>query len=550
MPEKASYNDYRSLPSISPNGRRVAISLMVDGKRSIWLRDLDSLEARPLRGTDEGSLPFWSPDSRVLAYFTPTTLKTIDPDSGHSLTVCEAADGTGGTWNQNNVIVYGVSAGGLFRVSDAGGTPSPIVELDRSAGESSDRNPWFLPDGVHFLYTARSVTNPEKSRIRVADVNAAPTSSAKTDLVAMDSNAVYASPGFLLYSKATTLMAQPFDANKARITGDAVPIAEQVNFAYRASQGLFSVSGNGTLVYASAGLGDAPEDAALSWFDRSGTPSGSLKITVHPYLEGWARIAPDGQTVALSARGGQARGVDIWLYDLARSSTLKFTLGPGSGRFPVWSPDSRQLAFEMVTPESKDMYKKASSGVGQMEILSQAQEEHHADDWSIDGRYIVEQRQASKHGWDIWIVPMIGHEKAFPYLQSDANETNARLSPNGQWLAYQSDESKRNEIYVVGFPRQIQKLPISSGGGTVPVWSRDGRELYFLSADRKLMAIEIGSGKTLNLHAPKKLFDTRATFYDVSNNGRFLMTVPSEQTAPSSVPLTAVFNWHAGLKRP
>jgi eukaryotic-like serine/threonine-protein kinase len=145
---------------------------------------------------------------------------------------------------------------------------------------------------------------------------------------------------------------------------------------------------------------------------------------------------------------------------------------------------------------------------------------------------------------------MIGHEKAFPYLQSDANETNARLSPNGQWLAYQSDESKRNEIYVVGFPKQIQKLPISSGGGTVPVWSRDGRELYFLSADRKLMAIEIGSGKTLNLHAPKKLFDTRATFYDVSNNGRFLMTVPSEQAAPSSVPLTVVFSWHAGLKRP
>jgi Tol biopolymer transport system component len=476
-------------------------------------------------------------------------LKTIDLDGGPSVTVCNVTDGTGGTWNQNNVIVYGVSAGGLFRVSAAGGTPSPIVELDRSVGESSDRNPWFLPDGVHLLYTARSVTNPEKSRIRVADVNATPTSSVKADVVAVDSNAVYASPGFLLYMKETTLMAQPFDAAKARTMGDAVPIAEQVSFANRASQGSFSVSENGALVYASAGAGGGAEDAALLWFDRSGKPSGSLTTALHPYLEGWARIAPGGQTIALSARDGQARTVDIWLYDLARSAPSRFTFGPGSGRFPVWSPDGSQLAFEVRTPESDDMYKKAASGVGQMEIVSQAQEEHHADDWSIDGRYIVEQRQASKHGWDIWIVPMIGHEKAFPYLQSDANETNARLSPNGQWLAYQSDESKRNEIYVVGFPRQIQKLPISSGGGTVPVWSRDGRELYFLSADRKLMAIEIGSGKTLNLHAPKKLFDTRATFYDVSNNGRFLMTVPSEQTA-SSVPLTAVFNWQAALKRP
>jgi serine/threonine protein kinase len=549
MPEKASYNDYRSLPAISPDGRRIAISLMVDGKRSIWLRDLDSLEAHPLRGTDEGWLPFWSPGGLVLGYFTPTALKTIDLGGGPSVTICNAIDGTGGTWNQNNVIVYGVGAGGLFRVSGTGGTSSPIVQPDRAAGESSDRNPWFLPDGVHLLYTARSITNPEKSRIRVADVNAPPTSNVKSDVVAVDSNAVYASPGWLLYMKETTLMAQPFDAGKARTTGDAVPIAEQVNFANRASQGSFSVSENGALVYASAPMGGAAEDAALLWFDRSGKPSGSLTTTLNPYLEGWARIAPGGQTIALSARDGQLRGVDIWLYDVARSAPSRFTFGPGSGRFPVWSPDGSQLAFEMLRPESKDMYKKAASGVGQMEIASKSQVENHPDDWSQDGRYIVQQRQVPKHGWDIWIVPMIGDEKAFPYLQTEFNETNARLSPKGQWLAYQSDDSKRNEIYVVGFPKPVHKWTISTGGGTVPVWSRDGRELYFLSADRKLMAVEVGVGPTFEPGVSKLLFETRAVFYDVAKDGRFLMTIPSEQTA-SSVPLTAVFNWHAALKRP
>jgi serine/threonine protein kinase len=550
MPERAIYNDYRSLPAISPDGRRIAISLMVDGKRSIWVRDLESLGARPLSGTDEGLLPFWSPDSRVLGYFTLTTLKKIDAGGGPSLTVCDVADGVGGTWNQNDVIVYGVSSSGLFRVSASGGTPTPIVELDRAAGESSDRNPWFLPDGMHFLYTARSITNPEKSRVRIADVNATPTSNAKTDVVAVDSNAVYVPPGLLLYMRETTLVAQPFDAGKARITGDAVPIAEQVNFSNRASQGLFSVSGNGALVYASAAMGGATEDdATLLWFNRSGKDLGTLTTPLNPYIGGWSTISPGGQTIALSARDGQARGVDIWMHDLARGATSRFTFGPGSGRFPVWSPDGSQLAFEMRRPESADMYKKAVSGVGQMEIVSKAQADHHPDDWSPDGRYIVEQRQVPKHGWDIWIVPMIGDEKEFPYLQTEFNETNARLSPNGLWLAYQSDESKRTEIYAVGFPKPVGKWQISSGGGTMPAWSRDGRELYFLSAERKMMAVGIGAGTKFEPGVPKPLFETRAVFYDVGKDGRFLMTVPSGQTV-SSAPLTAVFNWQGALKKP
>ena len=549
MPERASYEDYKSLPAISPDGRRIAISLVVDGKRSIWLRDLDSLTARQLPGTDEGHLPFWSHDSRVVAYFTPTRLKKVDAGGGPSLTVCDVADGVGGTWSKNDVIVYGASGGGLFRVSAAGGTSSPIVELDRAAGESSDRNPWFLPDGVHLLYTARSVTNPEKSRVRVADVNAPPASNVKTDVVAADSNAVYVPPGLLLYMRETTLVAQPFDAGKSRPTGDAMPIAEQVNFANRASEGLFSVSGNGAMVYASAAMvSTTDEDAKLSWFDRSGKASGMPTIPLNPVLDGWAKISPGGDTIALSARDGQARVVDIWLHDLSRGATSRFTFGPGSGRFPVWSPDGGQLAFEMMRPESKDMYKKAASGVGQMAILSSAERDHHPNDWSQDGRYILEQRQVLKHGWDIWVIPMTGSEKPFPYLQTEFNESNARLSPNGQWLAYESDESKRNEIYVVGFPKQVDKWQISSGGGTVPVWRRDGRELYFLSADRKLMAVRIGEGTKFEPGVPKALFETRAVFYDVGKDGRFLMTVASDKTV-SSVPLTAIFNWQAGLKR-
>jgi dipeptidyl aminopeptidase/acylaminoacyl peptidase len=202
----------------------------------------------------------------------------------------------------------------------------------------------------------------------------------------------------------------------------------------------------------------------------------------------------------------------------------------------------------MRAPESGNVYKKAVSGVGQMEIVSKAEGEHHPNDWSRDGRYILEQREVPKHGWDIWIVPMASGEKPFPYLQSEFNETNARLSPNGQFLAYQSDESKRDEIYVVGFPKPVGRWQISTGGGTLPVWSRDGHELYFLSADRRLMTVGIGEGAKFEPGVPKSLFETRAVFYDVSKDGRFLMTVPSEQTT-SSAPLTAVFNWQAALKR-
>ncbi len=548
MPAKASYNDFRSLPAISPDGRRIAISLVIDGKRSIWLRDLDSLEARPLSGTDDGYLPFWSPDNQMLGYFTPTTLKKIDSRGGPSTTICEVGNGIGGTWNQNDVIVYGVNAAGLFRVPAAGGSSSPIVEPDRAAGESSDRNPWFLPDGVHVLYTARSVTNPEKSRVRVADVNATPTSNTKTDVIAVDSNAVYVSPGLLLYVRDTTLMAQPFDAGKSRTTGDAAPVAEQVNYATRASEGMFSVSAKGALVYASAAMLGGADDARILWFDRLGNESGTLTLPVTPFLGGWPAISPDGKTIALSAWNAQSRVLNIWLRDLTREVPSRFTSGPGSARFPVWSPDSSQIAFEILRPESKETYRKAVSG-GEMEIVSKAEGEHYPNAWTQDARYILEQRPVPKHGWDIWVVPIAGDEKPFPYLQTEFNETNARLSPDGQWLAYQSDENKRDDIFIIGFPTPVNKKQISIQGGTMPVWSGDGGELYFLSLDGKLMSVEMGARAKVAPGNPKALFETRAVFDDVAKDGRFLMTVPAEQTA-SSIPLTFVFNWQAAFKKP
>ncbi|HEV2198456.1 MAG TPA: protein kinase [Bryobacteraceae bacterium] len=551
-PEKAAFKS-NSLPAVSPDGRRLAFVATLDGKDELWVRDLDSLAARALTGTDGADEPFWSPDSRSIAFFAGGKLKKIDVAGGPALTLCDATGGRGGTWNKDGVIVFGVFNGAIFRVPAAGGGATALTALETASGEVDHRFPWFLPDGRHFLYTATNdahVQAEEKGAIYASDVN----SKNRKLVLAADSNAVYSPPGYLLFVRERTLMAQPFDAGKLQTTGDAIPIAEQIDsVGGRAAQNQFSISQNGVLAYTS-GRGGGLE---LTWFDRSGKATGVLGT---PNVVSWGAISPDGKTVAVERVD---QGVaDIWLHDLTRGAASRFTFGPRANEFPVWSPDGSHIAFYSARDPDRvgHPFQKATSGTGQDETLSKPLGEpptdSRVDDWSRDGRYLILETANAKTKNDVWVLPTFGDRKPFPYLQTEFTERYGRLSPDGRWLAYTSDESKRDEIYVQSFPTPGGKWQVSTNGGERSVWSRDGKELYFVSLDGKMMAAEVPSGSKFEARfeagVPKPLFDARLPggnnrWFDVSKDGRFLIPIPAEQTA--NAPMTVVINWQAGLKK-
>jgi serine/threonine protein kinase len=543
-PEKTTFS-VRSLPAVSPDGRRLAFVFTTGGKEELWVRDLDSLVGRALTGTDGASYPFWSPDSRTIAFFADQKLKKIEVAGGPALTLCDAINGRGGTWNNGGVILFGVFGGSIFRVSAAGGSATALTAPDKASGETDHRVPWFLPDGRHFLYTATN-REPEKVAIYVGDLD----SKNRKLVVAANSNAVYSPPGYLLFVRERTLMVQPFDVGKLETTGDAIPIAEQVDSVPGiAGQNQFSVSQNGVMAYTSGASGGG--NLQLTWLDRSGRTTGTVAGTAGGPR--WPAISPDGNTVAVDRLDPQTNFIDLWLHDLARGGVSRFTFNSGFfNAYPVWSPDGSHIAFRSTRDGAAgDLYQKATSGAAREEVLDKDVRNKLPNDWSRDGRYIIEGVRDFKTKNDIWVLPLFGDRKPFPYLQTEFNEQYAKLAPNGQWLAYASDETKRLEVYVQTFPTPGGKWQVSTNGGDRPVWSRDGKELYFIGADGKMMAVQIKGGTKFEAGVPKPLFDTRfpsyAAWYDVSKDGRFL--IPAELEQASNAPLTVVVNWTAGLKK-
>lgn len=540
FPEKASATALNMIPVVSPDGKHLAFLASVGGKIGLWVRDLDSLSARLLPGTETASrYPFWSPDSRFIAFFAEGKLKKITVAGGPALSLCDVGAGAGGSWSKNGVIVFANASSGLFRVPAAGGNVTPLTTLDPALGEESHRFPWFLPDGNHFLYVARN-SDVEKTAVYVADLN----SRTRRLVLAANSNAVYSPPGRLLFVRDRTLMAQPFDADKLETTGEPVPIAEQIDYISAIARGYFSASQNGVLSYSSGGSG---ADSQLTWFDRSGKPTGTVGA---PGVLQWAAISPDGNAVATDRLDSTSGYYDIWLHDLARGTASRFTFNSKMNQFPVWSPDGSHIAY---LSERNGVYQKATAGSVQDEVLDKAAPAKRAEDWSRDGRYmILGTPSGGKTSNDIWVLPLFGDRKPFPYLQTEFNERSAKLSPNGQWLAYASNETKRYEIYVQTFPSLGGKWQVSTSGGTLPVWSRDGKELFFIGADQQLMTVEVKGGAKFEASVPKPLFDTHLAAsnagYDVGKDGRFLMPVTMEQA--TNPPMTVVINWNAGMKRP
>ena len=540
-PDKATVD----FQAVSPDGRRLALVATLAGDSELWVRELDSLVARPLPGTEGASYPFWSPDSRTIGFFQSGKLKKIDAAGGPAITLADAASGRGGSWNRNGVIIFTPAVSqSIYRVPASGGTATALTTVDRASGENTHRMPWFLPDGHHFFYTARN-DDAEKNALYVADLD----SKDRKRILYASSNALYASPGYLLFLREQTLMAQPFNTSSMTTQGDAIPIAEGVRHETLNLVGRFSASQNGVLAY-SSGASSAPVDAAqLTWFDRTGKVTGTVGL---PGVIYWPAISPDGRTIALDRVAPHNGMVDIWLYDLTRGTESRFTFNAHSNSYPVWSPDGSHIAFR----SPRNLYQKAISGSAQEEVLDQPSTEPvRITDWSRDGRYVIEQAFDPKTNFDIWVLPLFGDRKAFPYLHMDFNESHGKLSPNGKWLAYQSDETKRAEIYVQTFPNPGGKWQVSTNGGTRPVWSRDGKELFFIDSGRKMMAAEVKSNVQFEAGVPKPLFDTRLqqgqqqgiTRFDVSKDGHFL--IPTALEEGTAVPISVVVNWTVGLKK-
>ena len=489
-----------SPPAISPDGRRITFVAVTEGDHRLWVRDLDSLESRLLPGAAGAGLPFWSPDSRTIGFFAGGYLKKIDAAGGPASSLCDAPGGHGGTWNRNGVIVFSPGFGtALFRVSSSGGKSVPLTTIDQAGGEAANIYPWFLPDGRHVLYLAVN-TDRAKQGIRIADLD----STERRRILPSISNAAYAPPGFLVFARERTLMAMPFDAATAQATGEAFPIAENADnyFSSSNSRALFSVSSNGVLVYTTGGLVGGIQ---LIWFDRSGKQVGTVGP---PGQVNWPSISPDEKTVAVTRDDPQNGASDVWLYDLARGSSSRLTSHPkGSSMFPLWSPDGGYVGYSTDWDGERKLYRKAASGAGAEEVLYAPRPGIRADDWSRDGRYLVGEQGNAAGGGNLWVFPLFGDRKQYQFLRSEFYESRARISPDSRWLDYTSDRTGRYEVYITSFPTAGAQTQVSTGGGVSPVWSRDGKELFYLANPRQVMAVAIRAGSHIEAGIPKLLFE-------------------------------------------
>jgi Tol biopolymer transport system component len=542
LPENARFSsDVESHNlSISPDGRRLAFVAEADGQKMVWVRSLDALSAQALPGTEEAISPFWSPDGRYLAFFAEGKLKKIEAAGGSPQTVCNLSAETDavGTWGRDGTILF-VDAynaeGKIYRVAAAGGAPTLLMKND-------DINNWlhFLPDGRHFLFSTNSEQN-ERDGIYVGSIDSAETKL----LVQTFSRAEYALPGYLLYVRDSTLLAQEFDANNLRLTGEPFPVVERQPYFDKTGWAEFSVSENGVLAHM-----NNIWTTRLAWFDRGGREMGQIGAAGEHYD---LSLSPDGQKVAMVTTDRQTGSGDLWIHDLARDTRTRFTVGSGDESGPVWSPDGRRLSFFSCCESGKSSLRikdlSDTTSTGQSPFQSGF---NGPSDWSSDGRFIIYSQNEPTTQQDVWVLPLSGEQKPFPFLQTQFDEKFARFSPDGRWVAFMSNESGRDEIYVTRFDQPSEKWRISTAGGRSPRWRRDGKELFYLAADKKLMSVTVKSAAAMfEASAPTALFKIDSIFegdYEVTADGqRFLIN--SSVAGAQSSPFTVVLNWTKDLKR-
>ena len=536
IPEKAS--DIGDL-SISPDGRLIVFNANVDGKSALFFRSLDSIETKRLPGTDGAYLPFWSPDGRYIGFFADNKLKKIDVNGGSTQTICESGGSSGGTWNRDGLILFSSQGQPLQRVAAAGGAPTTALTLEPKAIQHD--YPLFLPDGRHFLYCSWD-GNPSSTDFYVASLDGT-----RRMLFTTNSNIVYAAPGYLLFARGNTLMAQAFDASKLVLSGEPFPVLEQVAFDSGSSYAYFSIAENGSLVFRKS----SDNSRQLIWVDRSGKQIG-------PVGPGGAyndiMLSPDQMRAAIQKVDGP--NSDVWIMDLVRGAPLRFTFAETAEDNPSWSPDGKTLIYTSTDAGNHTTFfrKNSSGGANEEKIYETDAAVDDGTDWSGDGKNLLFEQGGPKTLQDVWVLPLDGSGSAHALLNSEFSEYHPRFSPDGRWFAYVSNESGRAEVYVQTFPLSGGKWQVSTGGGAQPRWRHDGKELYFIAPDRKLMAVDVKLGQTVEMGTPKPLFQTQVSSfgspnrYDVSADGqKFLVNSTVQDT--SHAPLVVILNWAAGIKK-
>jgi eukaryotic-like serine/threonine-protein kinase len=533
---------------LSPDGTRLAFTARDEkSKVLLYVRSLTSLTALALPGTEEATYPFWSPDGREIGFFVPGKLKKINAGGGPPQTVCDAVSGRGGAWGQDGVIVFTPSATQpLFRVSAAGGSPEAASKLDPSRSENSHRWPWFLPDGKHFLFWARSSRGSQENQLHVGELGSL---QAKA-LTKSESMAVYAS-GHLLFMRDQTLMAQPFNPRRIELSGDPVPIAQHVAINGATSRPLFSASETGELVYQA---GETSGGWSLLWLDRDGKQTGSI-ARVDRYLV--PALSPDGNRLAVMIFAGSQGIGDIWVFDLTRGTSTRLTFGEITHSNPAWSSDGKTVYYSSNPKGISHIYAKSADGSGPERVVLETNDTVEVPARaSSDGRYLVYYRRENKNdaGFHIWALPLFGDGKPFPVVQTAFDENAASVSPDGKWVTYQTNESGQREIYITAFPAGGAKWQVSTNGGTWARWRRDGKELFFLDPADKMVAVDVStSGNAVRLGVPHALFQTVGIQreygpFDVTADGKTFL-INSGNLKEGSDPFTLVLNWPAELKK-
>jgi eukaryotic-like serine/threonine-protein kinase len=545
--------------SVSPDGRHLAFfGRGADGIARLWIRSMDLLEARPLPGSEifgPSPPPIWSPDSRFVAIDVGRKLKKLEVSGGPPQTLCDLNGvAVGGAWNREGDIIIGNTAGGLLRVRDTGGVASEVTTLDRSRKEEFHLLPSFLPDGRHFVYLRVSPGVPVIGGTYIGTLDAKAGEQSLQPLLPYQVGMAYvgsddANRGHLMFVREGTLMAQPFDAARLSLAGDAVPVAEHVG-SFR-DGGFFSASTSGLLVYRT------DSDSQVTWFDRQGNVSGRVS---EPGRFRSVALSPDGTRAAASRTDPQdGAKADLWILDLSRGSgAARLTVGDGLAESPLWSRDGKRVAF---TVNHNVVRQKLASAEGDETELLQSLTAGilTANDWSPDGRFLLYSHYAESTALDLSVLPRDGG-KGVPFMRTPFVEDQGRFSPDGRWVAFVSNQSGAFEVYVRAFTSDFSggsagaggSMLISRGGGTAPRWRRDGRELFYLAADGKMMAVAVKASASAELTTgtPTPLFQTPpATIVgDVAADGtRFLLVTPVGQSA--STPFTVLLNWTNGLKK-
>jgi serine/threonine protein kinase len=541
-PAELSFNDVAGdYAVISPDGKKIAFTAVgSDGKWMLYVRDLDSPEAKLLPGSDYAIEPFWSPDSRSIAFGSNGKLKRSDLSGGNAQVLCDAARLVGGTWNKEGIIVFVPDyRTTMVQVSAQGGEPKPLPMQANYAGDERHRLPYFLPDGRHFLFLREvgDQLNPTARGVSAGSLDSTEIKQISSD----DSAVVYAPQGYLIFVRNDVLVAQAFDVSKLALSGDALPLitGQKNTLGIRR----FSVSDNGVLIC----QGQWQRDYQLVWFDREGKQIGAIDTPTKVAIGQDPHLSPDGKRLVVK------RDSNLWVIDLEKSTALRIT--STFSQIPAWSPDGNRIVY---SGGNGGMSVKAANGLGAEELLLRGA--NFPAVWSPDGRFIIYVHRGVKTRRDLWVYPTFGDKKEYVLLNSTFDDQQPKLSANGRWLAYTSDETGNFEIYVQSFSADgklgSDKKRISAAGGMFPVWRADGSELFFVAPDGQMMSAAVKTdGSEFEFATPKALFKTRMMSlvvnfneFDVTPDGqRFLIGTLIGET--KAAPPTVIMNWPALLNK-